>query len=346
MNHFYQWRCMRKDPLKLLVSTAAVLLILAGASCVQLPALVDTSPTPSPPGIQNTPITEKKTETNPHLEIFPTQGEPGSEVKLNLSGYPAQAKLDLGMGLADSEFEVVTTLTTDQSGKIESTVQVPSHASPGEVWVFVSYNPKTDRKIISDEFKVISGPQPALRVSPTIPEMGEILDVKLSNYPPQQEIEIGIGRVNSEYDILEIVKTDNEGNLHTQFKLPEYVTAQDDWVVVASTENGEHKALSRTLDIIEPGTAAIIVSPLTASAGNEVQIHLRNLPAETDVQLGIGRVNSEYDLLESAQTDSEGSLTTTFTIPDFVDTSDQWVIVAVYQQGREKLFSQTLQITE
>ena len=89
----------------------------------------------------------------------------------------------------------------------------------------------------------------------------------------------------------------------------------------------------------------IEVQPLTAAVGGEVVILGENFPADSQVEIGIGRVNSEYDVVGAAQTDAEGNLETTFVIPNFVQPQDRWVIVVRADSGRIEVFSEELEIT-
>ena len=87
------------------------------------------------------------------------------------------------------------------------------------------------------------------------------------------------------------------------------------------------------------------VEPLSAAAGGEVEIRGEGFPAKTRVEIGIGRVNSEYDIVDAAQTDGGGQLEATFVIPDFVQPEDRWVIVVRTDGGEIELFSEELEIT-
>ena len=95
----------------------------------------------------------------------------------------------------------------------------------------------------------------------------------------------------------------------------------------------------------EDGEPLIEVQPLTAAVGRAVVISGENFPANSQVEIGIGRVNSEYDVVDAAQTDAEGNLETTFVIPDFVQPQDNWVIVVRADSGRIEVFSEELEIT-
>jgi hypothetical protein len=46
------------------------------------------------------------------------------------------------------------------------------------------------------------------------------------------------------------------------------------------------------------------------------------------LEIGFGRVNSEYDVITTAQTDADGALDVTVTIPDFAESEDAWVFIA------------------
>ncbi len=90
----------------------------------------------------------------------------------------------------------------------------------------------------------------------------------------------------------------------------------------------------------------ISVVPLSAAVGSEVKVKGEGFPPDQDLEVGIGRVNSEYDIVDTGDTDSDGSFETQMTIPDFVEPEDDWVIVVTADDGRIKAFSEVLEIRE
>jgi hypothetical protein len=186
---------------------------------------------------------------------------------------------------------------------------------------------------------------PEIAVSQLPAEVGGEVQIAAQGFPPEEDLVVGIGRVNSEYDVIAQGRSDAEGSLKTQVTIPDFVEPEYRWVIVVAARDHRIKAVSKELEIkiLEP---FIQVSPLRAAVGDEVEITGRGFPEEAAVQLGIGRVDSEYDLTAEAQTGSDGSLQVQFTIPDFVDPDDRWVIVVTANESRIEAFSEILEITE
>ncbi|MFO7942936.1 MAG: hypothetical protein R6U51_01305 [Anaerolineales bacterium] len=186
---------------------------------------------------------------------------------------------------------------------------------------------------------------PKISVSQLPAEVGGDVRIEAQGFPPEEDLVVGIGRVNSEYDVIAQGRSNAEGSLKTQVMIPDFVESEYRWVIVVAARGHRIKAVSKELEIeaLEP---SIEVSSLRAAVGDEVKITGRGFPVETAVQLGVGRVDSEYDLTAEAQTGTDGSLQVQFTIPDFVDPDDQWVIVVTANEGRIETFSEILEITE
>lgn len=187
---------------------------------------------------------------------------------------------------------------------------------------------------------------PEVSVSPRSVTVGREAELTASGFPARTDVVIGIGRVNSEYDVLKEVQTDTDGSLETSLTIPEVVTPEEAWVVVVDAVDHPAKAVSDALQV-QSGTsqASIVVQTNSASVGESVQVEGEGFPANVTVELGIGRVNSEYDLLESTESDAEGAFQAQFTIPEFVDPEDAWVIVAAADENRVKAISAEIEIT-
>jgi hypothetical protein len=86
---------------------------------------------------------------------------------------------------------------------------------------------------------------------------------------------------------------------------------------------------------MDDSTAAI--SPRSGPPGTTVQITATGLVASTQVELGVGRVESEYDVVDTAVTTANGTLNTTVQIPEFAETDDQWVVVVEEPSGAKTI---------
>lgn len=197
-----------------------------------------------------------------------------------------------------------------------------------------------------DPESTTEGEEPAVLVSPLQVAAGREVTVKVRGFPPSADLEIGIGRVNSEYDVLTRAQSEENGSLTSQVTVPDFVSGEDEWVFVVSAQNSRVQAVSDTLQVAAGEEGSIHLSRHSAQVEQELTINGVGFPPASTVELGIGRMNSEYDLVSSTETDAAGAFQALFTIPDFVDPQDQWVLVAVADKGRVKVFSEEIKITE
>jgi LysM repeat protein len=80
---------------------------------------------------------------------------------------------------------------------------------------------------------------------------------------------------------------------------------------------------------IERATAS--VTPQQAAVGETVQLTGQGFPPNTLLNVGFGHVNSEYDVIDTAQTDAFGEVDKTVTVPTYADSADSWVFVLTTQ---------------
>ena len=241
---------------------------------------------------------------------------------------------------------------TGRGGPGEAATSLPdatltSEASPTlteavEPTVPPTETPLTDPAVTST---AVPADQAAISVSPLRAAVGDVLTVRGEGFPTNSEVQLGFGRVNSEFDLIDKTRTDDNGQFQAELIIPEFVDPDDRWVVAAATEDLRIKAFSEELDILPSGQASFQVSPHEVQPGDQVQISGENLPENATVQLGIGRMHSEYDLVTSADIGPGGALEASFTIPDFVQPDGEWVIVLTADQEGVELFSEPLEIT-
>lgn len=94
----------------------------------------------------------------------------------------------------------------------------------------------------------------------------------------------------------------------------------------------------------EPLDATAQISPASGPPGTRVRLAAAGLPANTEVELGVGRQASEFTVVETAMTDADGTLSTTVQIPESADVGDPWAVVVV-TPSFEKIASNTFDVT-
>ena len=87
--------------------------------------------------------------------------------------------------------------------------------------------------------------------------------------------------------------------------------------------------IGQELTIPEPDqdTEEVIIAPTNGLPGTDVQLRAVGFAPNAQVEIGVGRENSEFDVVETAQTDAQGSFETQVRIPAYADAEERWVIV-------------------
>lgn len=62
-------------------------------------------------------------------------------------------------------------------------------------------------------------------------------------FPPDAGVDIGIGRVNSEYDVIAATRTNDNGSVEMEITIPSFVEPEDTWVIVVSAQMDSLKQL-------------------------------------------------------------------------------------------------------
>lgn len=96
----------------------------------------------------------------------------------------------------------------------------------------------------------------------------------------------------------------------------------------------------------EPSSPTVSISPRSGPPGSQVDVMVAGFPPESKIEIGVGRVNSEYDVMSRAKTNSVGRLDMHIALPGFVDPADRWVIVAATEDGAVRAISDEFEVTQ
>jgi hypothetical protein len=80
--------------------------------------------------------------------------------------------------------------------------------------------------------------------------------------------------------------------------------------------------------------ASLVADVDTAVPGQTLSLEGSGFPAEGTVQIGLGPVDSEYDIVGSAEVGVSGHLTAQVELPASVQPGQQWVVVAVVENAQ------------
>jgi LysM repeat protein len=98
-----------------------------------------------------------------------------------------------------------------------------------------------------------------------------------------------------------------------------------------------------------PGADAglqVAISPTEGPPGTRVQVSAAGFPADTEVQIGAGVVNTEFGLEADATTDASGALAREIVLPDFAEAGEQWVVVVRVVGTEIRATSERFNVTE
>jgi hypothetical protein len=127
---------------------------------------------------------------------------------------------------------------------------IPPAAGPGEEWVVVATAEGEATMALSNVFEVTAPEyEPQVAISPTTGPPGTTVEVTAGGFPPQAAVEIGIGRVNSEYDVIATAQADADGRIEAQITIPDFVEPEDRWVIVVAAEERPVEAISDEFDV-------------------------------------------------------------------------------------------------
>ncbi len=260
---------------------------------------------------------EMETPAETTAAISPTSGPPGTEVALSASGFPSQTIVELGVGPLDSEYSVLTTTSTGDNGTVKTSLPIPADARPGQAWVAVVAVQDGEQEATSNVFHVVDRQvAPAVQLSPASGSSGSRVRVSVVGFPPRERIDIGVGRVNSEFDVVTTAETDAQGHLETTLELPQYVDPSDKWVVVAATENNRIKAVSEQLVVAKRedgeddlfGRTQIFLIALedAGDRGREIGCGDSLVPVEIDIEPTVAPMTAAYERLFALESEFYG----------------------------------------
>jgi len=322
---------------------------LSMAGCIQEQDITTLTSTPLEPTATPPPTaTPRPTPINVAVAISPAKGPPGTEVQVTVAGFSPETEIELGVGRESSTYDVVSTPHTDADGALTTKLAIPVLARPEEAWIVVASTKDEAVQAVSNPFQVTAPRyEPEVRISPVSGPPGTEVHIRAEGFPPDTVVQIGVGRENSEYEVVTAMHMGSDGSLTTEAVMPTSAEVGERWVVAVTTEDQSVAAVSNVFQVERvqyQGTVAI--APTSGPPGTRVKVVGRGFPPQAKVEIGIGRVNSEYDVIATAQTDADGRVDTQITIPTFVEPEDQWVIVVASTHHPVKTVSDEFDVTQ
>lgn len=169
--------------------------------------------------------------------------------------------------------------------------------------------------------------QPSVRVVPDSAVPGATVDVFATGFPANSNITFGIGPQGQSINTARVV-TNEQGAAETTLTVPAGARAGQRLEVIAfvPVPNGPSATTSLTVRATPVNGVDVTLRPTSGPAGTPVTVRATGLPANRTIQIGAGRVASEYDLLAEAQSSAQGTLVHTIEIPTWSEPGEEWVI--------------------
>jgi hypothetical protein len=304
---------------------------------------------------ENGPTATAETPREPTVSVAPEAVPVGGAVRVTAVGFPPTAQVQVGVGPAGGTFEVVATEETDDGGTIEALLTVPEYVEAGAEWEATVATPDDAFAATSPPFTLVEGEEedgdearePAVTISPNSGPPGTSVEVVATGFPPETEVQAGVGRENTEFADSVTATTDATGRLEVELTVPESAEIDMPWVAVVHVlERGGVRATSEVFEVTaERGEPVVTITPESGPPGTEVRVEARGFPANTEVQVGAGREGTEFTTSKRVDTNDEGAVDTTITIPETAEPGEPWgVVVRIVALGGARP-SATFQVT-
>jgi len=86
----------------------------------------------------------------PIVAVYPQNANAGDEVDVIVNGFPGGQVVEIGLGLAASEYDIIQSVTTDMAGAARTTVIMPDFVQPDDVWGIVGVTPDNNVEAVSN----------------------------------------------------------------------------------------------------------------------------------------------------------------------------------------------------
>lgn len=223
------------------------------------------------------------------VDISPESGPPGTVVEVTAHGFTPNDEVTVGAGRANSEPATSRTAFTDEAGGVQTFITIPEDAAEvGEPWVVLVRNVDTGESALSETFTV-TGEAAADCGSTVVVQPGDWL-AKIAR------------RCGTSIEALLAA--------NPQISNPSVVLP------------------GQVLEIPgEEPAPQVGITPNQGEPGTELRVSAVGFPADSIVNVAIGRANSEPTLSKSVMSDADGIVETTITLPTEANPGTPWVVL-------------------
>lgn len=238
-------------------------------------------------------IPEVESEFETIVAIAPTCGVPGTSLLVVGSGFPQNTTVQLGIGQKESEPTRIGETTSDQFGRIDTSVILPASAEPGSSWVVTAETQVSNAKFagVSNSFSVI----------PDVPDPNE-----------------GTTYVSTGGDNLFTIATKFNRDIDALLSANPQVTGPAEFLL------GEIIIIPPQ----EPGTPETSVQSICGPIETEIFVSGTGFPPVTTINLSMGEYLVSYEQVGTTFSSPNRTFQTQLIIPVTAQIGEQWVVIA------------------
>ncbi|MEZ4711778.1 MAG: LysM peptidoglycan-binding domain-containing protein [Caldilineaceae bacterium] len=165
------------------------------------------------------------------------------------------------------------------------------------------------------------GSEQTVTIAPSQGAAGALVQLQAAGFAANAAVEIGFGRVESEYDIIGQATTDTNGALNRQMHVPAFADVGDRYVFVITPQGSPADIISNVFTVTgdEQGpNPQVTISPRSGSPGANIQVAVSGFPAATRITYGLGEAQGQLLQAYSTRTNRSGSAQLTLQVPESV----------------------------
>ena len=167
------------------------------------------------------------------------------------------------------------------------------------------------------------GAEEQATIAPTSGPPGTNVDVAIANFPANTGLVVTLALREGPIVSQQEIGTASTGSTGTVVAIPEdaqegeqYVVSVDDPDVRGGTATAQPFSVTDTMD--EGEARSTTIAPTSGPPGSLAQLAASGFAPNSNVEIGFGPVESEYGIIATATTDSDGELTRQVRIPNSV----------------------------
>jgi len=227
------------------------------------------------------------------IAIAPACGIPGTSLLVVGSGFPVNTNVQLSIGQKGFDPVEIDGTTSDEFGRIDTSVSLPSSAQPGTIWVVTGEVQISSAKFIgvSNEFSVITlAPDPNAGTSYIAQEGDTLFRIAVKFNRDLESLLVANPQITA-------INRINSGQLI-------YIPPQ------------------------EPGTPVTTVNPICGPVETKIQVNGTGFPPVTTINLSMGQYLVSYEQVGTTSSNPNRTFETQLTIPSTAQIGEYWVVVA------------------